>query len=75
MAAESITTKIQVRLQLNNGTTASGDVKTVAVTFPALSVSAYDVAKALAIADAVEPVLSKAVYKVEDVRTGQLQSE
>lgn len=72
MAATSTITKIQVRLQLDNGTTASGDVRTVAVTFPTISVSGYDPTKALNIANAAESVLSKSVYVVEDIKTGRV---
>lgn len=72
MAATSTVTKIQVKLQLDNGTTASGNVKTVAVTFPNISVSGYDPTKALNIANAAEDVLSKSIYVVEDIKTGRV---
>ena len=75
MAATSTLKKVQVKAQLNNGTDSSGNVKTVAVTFPQINVSSYDASKALNIANALEPCLDKTVYTVEDVKTSELEEE
>lgn len=64
--------KIAFRVLLDNGTDAQGNVKTVGISFPALSNSGYDAAKALAIANALEGCLTKSIYSCEQVNTSSV---
>lgn len=75
MATTSTITKINFRLLLDNGTTASGDVRTVTVTLPMISVSGYTDEKAMAIANALEPLLSKSIYVCNKVVTSRVDEE
>lgn len=49
--------------KLANGSTASGGVATVNVSMGTLNPSAWDVSKAGAIIDAIEPIFSKSLYR------------
>ena len=49
--------------KLANGSTASGGVATVNVSMGTLDPSAWDVSKAGAIIDAIEPIFSKSLYR------------
>ena len=49
--------------KLANGSTASGGVATVNVSMGALDPAAWDVSKAGAIINAIEPVFSKSLYR------------
>ena len=75
MAAVSTTEKINFKLLLENGTTASGDVKTVTVSLPRISPSGYTDDKAVAVANAIEPVLSKSIYVLNKVITSRVDEE
>lgn len=65
--------KTQFKVNLDNGTTTTGDVKTVSITFPTLSQTGYDVDKAVAIADLLEPVLSKTIYSLSQIVTSTVE--
>lgn len=75
MAITQTVTKINFRINLDNGTDADGNVKTVAVSLPALSVSGYDDAKAIAVATALDNLLTKTIYSFSKVVTTTLAEE
>ncbi|MBQ3653676.1 MAG: hypothetical protein II954_04590 [Synergistaceae bacterium] len=75
MAATVTPTKVAVNLKLDAGTTASGDVKTVNVGLGKLSVQSFNADKALAIANLIEPCLSKSIYILEKVETSRIDEE
>ena len=56
MPAAIETYKIRVAIKLDNGTTTSGEKKTVSVSFPSINEKAFDADKALAITTALSPV-------------------
>ena len=73
MPATVTPTKTQFKVNLDNGTTATGEVKTVSMTFPALSQSGYDVDKAVAVANLLEPILTKTIYSLTQVVTSTVE--
>lgn len=68
MATETIK-KRTAGVQLENGTDAYGNVKTVLLSLGTLAKDRWDGDKALAIASALEPCLSKTVSTVEGTST------
>ena len=72
MAVTTTLDKIAVKMNLNNGTDSSGNVKTVSVNLGSLNPSTYDASKAMAIIAAIAPCLTKTVYSVQEVRTNTL---
>lgn len=75
MAATVTTEKVQVRVNLDNGTDSQGNVKIVGVSLPKLSVSGYTADKAMAIVNALDPMLVKTVYSVSEIKTGNISEE
>jgi len=71
--ATSTIEKINFKINLDNGTDSLGNVKTVAVSLPTLSVQGYNDAKAIAIADALEPILTKTIYSFTKVVTNNVE--
>lgn len=65
--------KVQFKINLDNGTTATGDVKTVSVNLGTLSTTNYDVDKAIAIANLLEPCLTKTIYSLSEVITNSVE--
>ncbi len=65
MAVTSTMTRVAVKMLLNNGTDASGNIKTVSVSLGSLSVTGYDDTKAMAVIAAIGPCLTKSVYSVK----------
>lgn len=65
MAVTSTMTRVTVKMLLNNGTDASGNIKTVSVSLGALSTTGYDDDKAMAVVAAIEPCLTKSVYSTK----------
>lgn len=65
--------KINFKINLDNGTDSSGQVKTVAVSLPTLSVSGYTDTGAIAIANALEPILTKTIYSFTKVVTNNVE--
>lgn len=54
---------------LNNGSTASGGVRTVSQDMGALNPNAYDIDKIGAIVTAAAPIFDKSVYRMHGVKT------
>lgn len=75
MAVIETLTKRVFRMKLDNGTDDKGNVKTVNNTFPTLSISGWDMDKAMAISNAVRPCLSHTVYSHELVDTKDVEEE
>lgn len=75
MAATVTPTKVAVNLKLDAGTTASGDVRTVSVGLGNLSIQGFDAGKVLAVANLIEPCLSKSIYLIEKVETSRIDEE
>lgn len=65
--------KVQFKINLDNGTTSTGEVKTVSINLGTLSNSGYNVDKALAIADLLEPILTKTIYSLSEVITNKVE--
>ena len=73
MAVTSTLNKIAVKMNLNNGTDPqTGEVNTVSVNLGSLNPETYDSAKAMAVAEAIAPCLTKTLYSVQEVRTSTL---
>ena len=72
MTASTVTEKIAVSLRLNNGTTTTGQIKTIGVSIGNLDKTAFNADKALAIAGLIEDCLTKSVYKVQKVETSEI---
>lgn len=72
MAVTETMIKNQCNMKLNNGTDASGNVKTLNQSLGTLSDTAWDATKAMAIVEALTPCLSKSVYEVQHVVTNTL---
>lgn len=66
---------VKVQMLLNNGTTQTGQLKTVAVSIGKLSLTNYDAEKALNVADAVSDVLAKDLSEVRQTKTASLMFE
>lgn len=66
---------VKVQMLLNNGTTQTGQLKTVAVSIGKLSLTNYDAEKALNVADAVSGVLAKDLSEVRQTKTASLMLE
>lgn len=64
---------VRVNIKLDNGTDSLGNTKTVSQSLGTLSKDRYDADKALAIVDLLEPVYTKSVNSVEEVKTSTLQ--
>ena len=72
MAIDETVAKISVNVKLNNGTTASGSVKTVSVNLGNLKTTGFNAQKAMNVIDALTPCLDKAVYEVQKVEVSTL---
>lgn len=68
MAITETALKDAVSMKLNNGTDASGNIKTVSVSIGSLSTASYDNSKAMAVVNAISPCLSKGVYEVRHTK-------
>ena len=66
MAVEAEVTKVQAKLQLNNGTDADGNIKTVTISMPALSTTATPT-QILTVVEELTPLLTKSVYGTQKV--------
>ena len=75
MAVISTISKIQPRINLDNGTSASGNVLTVRTGFPEVSLSGYTDEKFYAVAEAVGPCLSHTIYSLDKVVTYEVEEE
>ena len=75
MAAFEQDESIRVQMMLNNGTTQTGQIKTVAVSLGKISLTNYNADKAINIADAVSDVLAKALTQVRKTKVSSLMSE
>lgn len=73
MAVVKTTDKIQVKMLLNNGTDPStGEIRTVSVNLGTINPATYDADKAMAIAMAVENILTKPLYTLQETVTSSL---
>lgn len=63
---------VKVSCKLNNGTSASGAIKTVSVGIGTLSVSGYDQSKAYAVALALSYCLNKTLVSVYELQSATL---
>lgn len=76
MAVVATLNKVAVKMNLNNGTDPqTGEVRTVAVNLGSLNPQTYDSAKAMAVAEAIAPCLTKSLYSVQEVRTNALTNQ
>lgn len=66
---------VKVQMMLNNGTTQTGQLKTVAVSIGKLSLTNYDAEKALNVASAVSDVLAKDLSEVRQTKIASLMLE
>lgn len=73
--------KVSFRPYLNDGYDSSGNIKTVAASFPAISSSVYATdlvgsrAEAYAVMNAIAPLYGKSVYTNREVITNTLEDE
>ena len=72
MAARTVTEKIAVNLLLNNGTTTSGQVKTIPISIGKINSTAFDADKVLAVASLIGDCLSKSVYEVQKTENSKI---
>lgn len=75
MAVTENATKFTVKLLLNNGTSSSGDVKTVSVSYPSINYNTYDAEKVLTIEGLLSPCLSKSVYTTQAIKYYSIEDE
>lgn len=69
MAYRENLSAVVARLQLNNGTTTTGGVRTQNISIGALNYAAWDVEKFGAISEAVSAALIKPVHNLQSVKT------
>lgn len=69
MAYQEYLNTIVGRVQLNNGTTTSGNVRTQNISIGTLNPNAWDLDKFGAITTAMHGIFSKAVYNLQNVKT------
>ena len=72
MAARTVTEKIAVNLLLNNGTTTSGQVKTIPISIGKINTNTFDADKALTVAGLIEDCLTKSVYDLQKVEISSI---
>ncbi len=70
--ANTTLTKVSVRLKLENGTDAEGNIKYVNLSLGSLSKDNFDADKALAVKAVLAPCLSKTVGKVEMTQVSEI---
>lgn len=75
MAVSEQTDKQQCILKLNNGRDSAGNIKTVNQNLGSLAPSGWDAQKAMNIINALTPVFSSGVHKVNHVQTSTLIDE
>ncbi|MBQ7221414.1 MAG: hypothetical protein IJS28_10580 [Synergistaceae bacterium] len=75
MAAITESKKVSVAMKLNNGTTATGAVKTASVNLGSLNKAAFDADKALNIVNALAPCFDRMLHIVEKTEVSQLSEE
>ena len=76
MAVVSNIHAVRAVMKLDNGTTATGNIKTVSVPFPEINASAWDMNKAWAIANALDNgCLSKALCWVSKTEEDYITAE
>ena len=72
MAAVTTLNKVSVSLKLNNGTSATGAVKTVSISLGTLKKDAFNADKAMAIVGALTPCLNKTLVSVNKTEVSTL---
>ena len=75
MAVITTLDRTKVTLKLSDGQTATGGVKTVSLPFPSLNKEAFDAEKVMAIADKLNDVLSKTIYRIVKTDDSLLDSD
>jgi hypothetical protein len=71
--ATSILNSVSVRLNLNNGFDhQTGQINTVAIYLPRINTENYDPDKALVIAEALAPCLTKSLYSVQEIKSSTI---
>ena len=75
MAAITTLEKVAVSLKLNNGTTATGKLKTVSLSLGKLNKAAFNADKVMAIVNLLSPCLAKNVEQVVKTETSQLEDD
>lgn len=83
MATSYTTTGINVKIKLNNGTSATGQVKTVSVNLGGssqkINVTAYTTDlnssrdTVIALTTALAPLFSKSIYRVAEITEGEIE--
>ena len=73
MAVTTKVTKVVVAMKLDNGTTASGTVKTVSVPFGSLNKAEFDAEKVMNIVGLLAQMFSKSLYTVQRTETSELE--
>lgn len=74
MAATETISGAKGNILLNNGTTVTGNIRTITQSVGTLNPSAWDADKVANIVTAWFPLFSKAVYKVQGVKTYDITS-
>ena len=74
MAATTTTTKIEVKIKLNNGTSVSGGIRTISVNLGKISLSGYDTDKVYNIVQALGPCFSKTIFNVEKLEYASVRN-
>ena len=73
MAVYASLEKVTINMILNNGMNyTTGEIKTVPIYLGTINPANYDPDKAMAIAQAIEPCLTKPLYHVQEVKTSIL---
>lgn len=75
MAVTETDRSIRVQMMLNNGTTQTGQIKTVAVSLGKISLTRYNATKAITIADAVSEMLAKDMAELRKTTISMLLYE
>lgn len=73
MAQETMK-KIQVVLNINTGTTSSGGIKISTISLPEISLTGYDISKAIAVASAIAPCLEYTLVELDAKKTAMLEN-
>ncbi|MBQ6774534.1 MAG: hypothetical protein IJP48_10820 [Synergistaceae bacterium] len=74
MAVITTQQRVSCTVKLNNGTTETGQIKTINQSLGSLKVDAFDAQKALNIVNLLRPVLELPVYKVQNSVTNDLEA-
>ena len=75
MAISTESKNISVAIKLNNGTTSSGQPKTLSVNLGSLNKTAFDAQKAINIISALGPCFVRTLHSIEKTEVSYLNEE